>query len=276
MYKTIIATLVACSSCFANATITDPIKQAVQNNELRTTKEQKRDIYRHPEETLKFFGVNKHSVIAEVAPGGEWYTNILLGLVKEQGKYIGLNHDPVFYQKRFPDAKKWIASLVNYPEKIKNSPNKYGDKAIGSWVPKQDELPVAKESVDIVFIARTMHNWQSQGRVEEALQQVNQILKPAGTLAIVQHRANESDTRSNTELAKIGRWKQSEMIKAVEQQGFKFIDSSEINSNAKDTKNFEKGVWTLPPTLALKDQDKEKYLAIGESDRMTLKFEKVN
>jgi predicted methyltransferase len=121
-----------------------------------------------------------------------------------------------------------------------------------------------------------MHNWQNQGRLDNGLKQSWQILKEGSTLAIVQHRESESFIGDRQSASKRGRWKQSDLIDVIESFGVKLVASSEINSNPKDTKDYEKGVWTLPPSLALKEKNKEKYAKIGESDRMTLKFVKVS
>lgn len=163
-----------------------------------------------------------------------------------------------------------------YPEKIKNEQNLYGSNAIGTWLPAVEGLPVEAASLDVVFIVRTMHNWQNQGRLENGLKQSWQILKNNGVLAIVQHREDESARSDREAASKRGRWKQSDLISVIESFGFKLVASSEINANPKDTKNYEKGVWTLPPSLALKEKDQEVYTKIGESDRMTLKFVKVS
>ncbi|WP_281555988.1 hypothetical protein [Thalassomonas sp. RHCl1] len=260
------------TSVFADTINKDAVWHAVHNNPYRTVEEVKRDKYRNPEQVLRFFGINETSAVGEVAPGGNWYTHILAPLLKEKGRYVGLQHNPAYYEK-WPD---WAKKLSAYPEKIKSTPDLYGSNAIGTWLPAIKGLPVEENSLDFVFITRTMHNWQNQGRLENGLKQSWQILKNDGVLAIVQHREDESFTGDRKASSKRGRWKQSDLIKVVESFGFKLVASSEMNSNPKDTKNYEKGVWTLPPSFALKEKDKEKYAKIGESDRMTLKFVKVS
>ncbi|MCW8091501.1 class I SAM-dependent methyltransferase [Alteromonas sp. ASW11-130] len=253
----------------------DAVWRAVHDNSHRTQDDKQRDRYRHPEAVLKFFNIQNNSVVAEVAPGTGWYTRILAPLVKDEGKYIGLNHDPDFYAKRFPDNKEWADRLRSYPERLKEEPELYGSKAVGSWIPITGKLPVEQASVDVVFISRTLHNWQNQGRIEEGLQQSWQILKPKGVLAIVQHRMADSYKGTREDAAKKGRFVESDLIALVEEQGFKLVEKSEINANPKDTADYEKGVWTLPPSLAMKDENRTHYLEIGESDRMTLKFVKI-
>ena len=250
----------------------DAIWQSVHNNPYRTADEIKRDEFRHPEEVLRFFGIDETSSVGEVAPGGGWYTHILAPLLKDKGRYVGLQHNPAYYEK-WPD---WAKQLSAYPEKIKNEQELYGDNAIGTWLPAVKGLPVEAESLDVVLITRTMHNWQNQGRLDDGLKQSWQILKNNGVLAIVQHREDENSTRDREASSKRGRWKQSDLINVIESYGFKLVASSEINANLKDKKNYEKGVWTLPPSLLLKEKDKDVYTKIGESDRMTLKFVKVS
>jgi len=250
----------------------DAIWHSVHNNFHRTSQEIKRDEFRNPEQVLRFFGINETSSVGEVAPGGGWYTHILAPLLKDKGRYVGLQHNPAYYGK-WPD---WAKKLSAYPEKIKSEQNLYGNNAIGTWLPAVEGLPVKAGSLDFVFITRTIHNWQNQGRLENGLKQSWQILKNNGVLAIVQHREDESSKSDREASSKRGRWKQSDLISVIESFGFKLVASSEINSNSKDTKNYEKGVWTLPPSLALKEKDKAVYTKIGESDRMTLKFVKVS
>jgi len=259
------------SSAYANSDNKDAIWHAVHKNTHRTAEEITRDQYRNPEQVLRFFGINETSAVGEVAPGGQWYTHILAPLLKEKGRYVGLQHNPDYYGK-WPD---WAKNLAAYPENIKKAPELYGNNAVGSWIPATKGLPVEAGSLDVVFIARTMHNWQNQGRLDDGLKQSWQILKDGGTLAILQHRADENFADDRQAAAKIGRWKQSDLIDVIESFGFKLASSSEMNANPKDTKNYEKGVWTLPPGYALREKDKDKYAKIGESDRMTLKFVKV-
>ncbi|WP_286269107.1 class I SAM-dependent methyltransferase [Thalassotalea hakodatensis] len=259
------------TNVFANTNDKDAIWHAVHKNPHRTVEEIKRDQYRHPEQVLRFFDINEKSSVGEVAPGRFWYTHILAPLLKDKGRYVGLEHNPDYYRKS-PD---WANELAKYAQDIKDAPELYGSNAVGTWLPATEGLPVEAGSLDVVFIARTMHNWQNQGRVDVGLKQSWQILKDGGILAIVQHRADEDFAGDRQAAAKLGRWKQSDLINVVESFGFTLVASSEMNSNPKDTKNYENGVWTLPPRLRLGEKDQEKYEAIGESDRMTLKFIKI-
>ncbi|MBE0367766.1 class I SAM-dependent methyltransferase [Pseudoalteromonas aurantia] len=258
------------SSALAGPEGKDAIWRAVHENPHRTTKEIERDQYRNPEQVLRFMGIKDTSAVGEVAPGGNWYTHILAPLLKDKGRYVGLQHNPEYYGK-WP---KWAEKLAAYPDEIRNNPDLYGTNAIGAFLPVTKGSAVEQGLLDVVFITRTMHNWQNQGRLDNGLKQARQLLKEGGTLAIVQHRENENYKGDRVSASKRGRWKQTDLVNVVESFGFKLVASSEINANPKDTKNYEKGVWTLPPSLALKEKDQKKYITIGESDRMTLKFVK--
>lgn len=236
----------------------------------RTPEEMSRDVYRHPGETLAFFGVAPDMTIIELSPGGGWYTHILAPIVRDEGRYIGVTADPEIYAE-FP---QYVEALKKYPQKVANDPELYGENAKGTWLLNGD---IGEEdSVDMVLGMRFLHGWISKGFADKAIARLHGVLKPGGTFAIVQHRADEADSRESVEIAATGYVKQSYVIELMEQHGFELAAESEINANPKDTRDHPEGVWTLPPGLRLGDQDKNKYLAIGESDRMTLKFTKAN
>lgn len=246
----------------------DPLDAALAS-EYRTAEEKARDVYRHPRETLEFFAVKPDMAIVEINPGAGWYSNILAPLVRERGRYTAVWTDPEFYADTYPDYAKRAAGL---PAKLKADPEKYGANAHGAFVVKGDIAPDA--SIDMVLGIRFMHGWIGQGMADKALANLHRALKPGGTFAVVQHRADESDPRDAAALAAKGYVKQSHMIELMGRHGFELAAKSEINANPKDTKDYADGVWTLPPSLRLGDKDKDKYLSIGESDRMTLRFTK--
>ena len=245
----------------------DAIAAAVRGPD-RTEEERARDVYRHPTETLEFIGIAPDMTIVELAPGAGWYTNILAPLVRDQGRYIGVENDPEI----FPDYPDYAAGLKAYPQTVAAAPKKFGGDARGTWILKGDIAPAG--SVDMVLGIRFLHNWIARGIADEALSKLHRTLKPGGVFAIVQHRAGEDDTRDPVVIAESGYVKQSYTIALMNKHGFELVAQSEINANPKDTRDHPEGVWTLPPTLELGDRDREKYLAIGESDRMTLKFVK--
>ncbi len=200
--------------------------------------------------------------VVEIAPGAGWYMEILAPLLATRGQYIaaGFPRDTtVDFQKDL--NAKIDAWLAKYPAA--------GAKAkIVSFSPTTEIAPA--DSVDMVLTFRNIHNWMPNEK--EAFKTFFKALKPGGILGVVEHRA---DPKSKMDpKAKNGYVHEKHVIKIAKSVGFKLEEKSEINANPRDTKNYPEGVWTLPPTLRLKDVDKEKYLTIGESDRMTLRFVK--
>lgn len=230
----------------------------------RTAKYAKRDNYRNPAKTLTFFGIKDSMTVAEISPGGGWYTEILAPYLKDNGKYIAAGFDPEskvdYYRK---NAKR-------FAEKIKANPTLFGKTQVTIMQPPE-KLDFAKaNSLDMVVSFRNTHNWHSRGYSKDVYSAVFKALKPGGVFGLVQHRAGDQYPTDTS--GKFGYLKQADVIKLAEKVGFKLAATSEINANPKDEKNYEKGVWTLPPVYRMGDKDREKYKAIGESDRMTLKF----
>jgi predicted methyltransferase len=221
-----------------------------------------RDQYRHPRETLGFFGVKPSDTVVEIWPGGGWYSEILAPLVREQGVYYaaangnGLN-----------GAKALMAK----------DPALYGNMRLASFPagrPGADQPAVPAGTADVVLTFRNVHNWimPEQPFAEEAFRQMFAMLKPGGTLGVAEHRLPESADPALEKSS--GYIKVSTVRRLAEAAGFRFVASSEINANPADTKDHPGGVWSLPPSLRGGDKDRERFLAIGESDRMTLKFVK--
>ncbi len=246
----------------------DPILRAVHHNPDRRQEDRARDRYRHPVETLRFFGIRPDMVVVELHPGAGWYTRILAPLLRERGVWIGADYDP----ELFPEGSRFRAAMESLPVRVKANPAFYGPRARVGYVVKGDYAD--PESVDMVLGIRFMHNWIRNGIAEKALANVYRVLKPGGVFGVVQHRAAEDDPRDDLTLANNGYVKESTMIRLAEAAGFRLVARSDINANPRDDHHHPRGVWTLPPTLALGEKDREKYLAIGESDRMTLKFVK--
>ncbi len=220
-----------------------------------------RDPYRHPAETLAFFGVRSTGSVVEITPGGGWYTEILAPyLAAGGGTYIAAAPD-----RGLNGVRKLIA----------DNPAVYGSIQTANFpILAAGGTPVAPGSADVVLTFRNVHNWMGgeQPYEGEAFKQMYAMLKAGGTLGVVEHRLPESadDARQLTS----GYVKTSTVKRLAEAAGFKLVASSEINANPKDTTDHPEGVWTLPPTYELGDVDRAKYAAIGESDRMTLKFVK--
>ena len=223
-----------------------------------------RDPYRHPAETLAFFGVQPQHTVVEILPGSAgYYMEILAPWLKEKGRYIAASRDDSLPQY-IPDHQKLLARL-------KDESALYGQVQVTSF--RADRHAIAPAgSVDVVISFRNLHNWMEREELPESLHAFYKALKPGGVLGIVDHRARE-DWPEASQLAK-GYVRQSTAIALIEKAGFKWVAASEVNANPKDTKDHPEGVWTLPPVYRLKDQDRSKYQAIGESDRFTLKFVK--
>ena len=230
----------------------------------------KRDQYRHPAETFEFFRVYPDHVIGEYAPGGAWVSRILGRYVNENGKYTGLYFGT---KTHFSDQQKQgIASAIaKFPS----------DVAAVSGRPATDfnafslsEIPEgAKGSFDRIVIMRMVHNMINWNIADAEIKAMRDLLKPDGLIGIEQHRAKADAPYSYTNGSK-GYMREADIINFMEIHGFELVAKSEVNANPKDSANWPDGVWTLPPALRLKDVDRAKYEAIGETDRMTLLFKK--
>lgn len=243
------------------------IKAAV-NHPVRSSGNKARDVHRHPVETLSFFEVTPKSTVVEISPGSGWYTEILAPLLKAEGKYYAA-HQPADATSDY--AKKSRAAFI---EKLAADPV-YSAVTVTGFAPTAGYEVAPAGSADVVLTFRNLHNWYMQKGDESLLNAYKSFyaaLKPGGVLGVVEHRLPPA--KLNTDWTKSGYMPQSLAIKLAEQAGFVLEGTSEVNANPKDTADHPQGVWTLPPSLALKEQDKAKYLAIGESDRMTLKFRK--
>ena len=257
----------ACSAPAQDATATeaaakpgDAIATAVAAP-TRTAANVARDKYRHPAETLAFFGVKPGDTVVELWPGAGWYSEILAPLAKTGGGTLYV-------------AAPWEKGLTRFKDKQAADTATYGAVKLAEFPNAGTNPKVPDGSADVVLTFRNVHNWRFDGtdNTAEAFKQIFAMLKPGGTLGVVDHRLNEGDDAAKEE--KSGYMKESSIIAFAEAAGFKLAGKSEINANPKDTKDYEKGVWTLPPSLREGEKDREKYLAIGESDRMTLKFVK--
>ncbi|MGL5409917.1 MAG: class I SAM-dependent methyltransferase, partial [Shewanella sp.] len=223
------------------------------------------DVYRHPAQTLTFFGIAPTQTVIELWPGNGWYAEILGPYLAEQGQYIAAS---------FETAPTMQTRAVQYRAKVGSqfaswmTANKaqLGNAKILTFDPPYKMELGAAGSADLVLTFRNLHNWAMADQLENVFAASYQVLKDGGVFGVVEHRANKGMSLSS------GYMEQDAVIALAQKAGFTLAQTSEINANPKDTKDYPKGVWTLPPSLALGDTDKEKYQAIGESDRMTLKF----
>lgn len=262
MKRLILAALLAAGAMSAtSAAQADDALKAVIAGEHRTANAG-RDAARHPYETLTFFGIKPTMTVVELVPGGGWYTEILAPYLRDQGKYIGAGPAP---------EKKGAIALR---AKFDANPALYGKATMGVFEPPNRYEIAPPGSVDMVLTFRNLHNWVGNGEAALAttFKEIHKVLKPGGVLGLVDHRLPVA--MKQDEKASSGYVHEAYVIKLAENAGFKFAGKSEVNANPKDKADHEKGVWTLPPVLANKDKDREKYMAIGESDRMTLKFVK--
>lgn len=230
----------------------------------RSPENKARDQYRHPRETLAFFGLKPGMTLIEITPGGGWYSEILAPLLKDEGSYYAAVTSPLAgdFAKKQADALR---------AKFAADPAEYGKAHVIEFDPKTPNLG-APNSADMVVTFRNIHNWVEAGTAPAMFKAFFDVLKPGGVLGVTDHRAPPGSDVEKTKDS--GYLPQDYVIKLATDAGFKLDAQSEINANPKDTKDYPKGVWTLPPTLQLGDKDKDKYLAIGESDRMTLRFVK--
>lgn len=232
------------------------IEEAVNSN-FRTPENQKRDVYRHPIETLTFFGLKPEMSVIEIWPSGGWYTEILAPYLSSKGTYIIA--DPATDPKGYTNPRK---------EWFENNPSVRSLSV--TFQPGENIALGTDNSVDMVLTFRNVHNWLPATNQQAAFDSFFKVLKPGGVLGVVEHRAS-TKVKFDPESGYV---KEKDVIKMAKKAGFILVAKSEINANPKDKANYPDGVWTLPPRLKLGEVDKEKYLAIGESDRMTLKFAK--
>lgn len=223
-----------------------------------------RDVYRHPKETLLFFGIRPEQTVVEVWPGGGWYTEIIAPLVAAKGKFYAAQVVPN------PESKGTTAALKAYADKLAARPDLYGKVTVTAMGPGSIADIAPPDSVDLIVTFRNIHNWLGRDYAPAAFAAMYKALKPGGALGVVEHRANPAVPLDPK--AKSGYVNEDYAIRMIEAAGFRLVAKSEVNANPKDTRDHEKGVWTLPPTYALGDTDRAKYAAIGESDRFTLKF----
>jgi predicted methyltransferase len=240
------------------------LKQAVSGPH-RTEANRARDQYRHPAETLAFFGVKPTDTVVELWPGGGWYTEILANYLSNGGTLIA--------------AAPGERGLEGLTKRLEANPALFGKVQKANFPTVLGGTGVAPGTADVVLTFRNVHNWamgyqhpDKKAYAPEAFAEMFAMLKPGGTLGVVDHRLPESADAEREKTS--GYVKTSTVRKMAEAAGFKYVGASEINANKKDTANWPKGVWTLPPTYTEGETDRAKYQAIGESDRMTLKFVK--
>ncbi|MBH8564920.1 class I SAM-dependent methyltransferase [Nostoc sp. CENA67] len=233
--------------------------QTILASSHRSPQNRWRDKYRHPAETLEFFGLRPNMTVVELWPGGGWYTEIIAPFLKQSGQLIVTNFAP-------SQSKPALA----FQQKLAADPEVFGKVKVVEINPPNQLTLAPDNSVDMVVTFRNIHNWVSAGYADQVYAAAYKALKPGGILGVEEHRGKVGISLQDS--IKTGYMSENAVIAAVEKAGFKLVGKSEINANPKDTKDYPGGVWTLPPTLSQGQKDRQRYLAIGESDRMTLKF----
>lgn len=248
----------------------DPAEQAtaaaldrILAGDQRSTADRARDIYRHPKETLLFFGIRPDMRVVEIWPDGGWYTEIIAPLVHAQGKYYAAL-EPADPQSAYISRREQA-----FRDKLASRPDLYGGAELTTLGPGGGEI-APPGSIDMVLTFRNLHDWMSDGWAPQALAAMYRALKPGGTLGVTDHRGSPGLPQDPR--ARNGYVSEDYAIRLIEAAGFRLVAKSEINANPKDTKDYPQGVWTLPPTYRLGATDRDQYAAIGESDRFTLKF----
>lgn len=269
------ATAAACLAAFAAAASDPPVTDAATLSTLdkvlagdhRSAENRARDKYRHPKETLQFFGLRQDMTVMEVSPGGGgWYTEVLAPTLREHGSYVAAAWDPNDkgdYATR--NSKK-------FADKLAARPDLYDRAKVTALQAPNALKPVPDGTMDMVVTFRNIHGWMGDDAADAMFKAMYAALKPGGILGVVEHRARTDKPQDPK--AESGYVREDYAIALIEKAGFKLIGKSEINANPKDTADHPNGVWSLPPTYQGGDVDRDKFAAIGESDRFTLRFRK--
>lgn len=256
--------LAACAAPSTRQETTEDLTRILAGSQ-RPEEDRARDAYRHPKQTLLFFGIRPEMRVLEVWPEPGWYTEILAPLLRDKGKYYAavIAADPAspYNTKRLAAYRGELAAQPALYDRV---------QVVSLPTDGGDVLPAG--SLDMVVTFRNLHNWMAEGMASQVIATLYKALKPGGVLGIVEHRGNPAVPQDPK--AKSGYVNEEYAIRLIEAQGFRLVAKSQVNSNPRDTKDYEQGVWTLPPSYRLGDKDHDKYAAIGESDRMTLRFVK--
>ncbi|NYZ61431.1 class I SAM-dependent methyltransferase [Luteimonas deserti] len=235
----------------------------------RSAENRARDGARNPAETLRFFGVRPGQTVIEITPGsGAWYAEILAPYLHDNGQYIAAMVDPASAAEgRARDYQQ--GQRDGLQAKFDAAPAQFGRARMVAFDPKAPRFGPAA-SADVVLTFRNVHNWRMSGNAEAMFKGFYDVLRPGGVLGVVEHRAR-ADVPADDRSGYVG---QSQVIALAQAAGFRVDGSSEINANPRDTRDHPNGVWMLPPSNRHEPQDAARFTAIGESDRMTLRFVK--
>lgn len=256
--------IASCTGLPPRVATTRPLDAAIAG-EHRSEAERARDRFRHPRETLLFFGLRPNQTVVEILPIGGWYTKIIAPVVREGGLYVAAM-PPVP-----PGNENAARGRQAFTALLAASPGRLDRVRVVDFNPGSGGL-VPDGTADLVVTFRNIHNWMARDQAEAAFRDMFRALKPGGTLGVVEHRGDESVPQDPR--ARSGYVNQSHAIRMIQNAGFRLVATSQINANPQDTRDHPGGVWNLPPTLSGGETDRDRYLAIGESDRFTLKFVK--
>lgn len=271
--KTVITAMLLTGCCLSAANIAaqpnTELLQQLTNSDQRSAQHIARNEFRNPVATLQFFGIEPNMSVLEVWPAHGWYTEILAPYLKDQGQLTLAqfrHNDGTLKDER---SIFWAKVSERLAQRLADNSDYFGTPTLIELEPPLFS-PAVTEQFDMVLTFRNAHIWNESGHLFATLQSLFQALKPGGVLGMVEHRAARLSDISSSAVE--GYLDEAYVITAAERAGFQLLQSSEINANPKDTKDYPKGVYALPPTLAMGQEDRQKYLSIGESDRMTLKF----
>lgn len=240
----------------------DPALRAAVDSSARSPENKARDKYRHPLQTLTFFGIRSNMTVVELWPFGGWYTVILAPYLRDHGVLYEAAMDPASTNREDLELNSQLQAL------FAAHPQLFDRVRMSVLAP--GKMQIAPDgSADMVLTFRNIHNWVWAGMEKDVFAAAFRALKPGGILGVEEHRNNDPNAVPAKGQAYVG---EQYAIRLIESAGFKFVARSDINRNPKDTKDYPKGVWTLPPNYAEGNKDRAKYAAIGESDRFTLKF----
>lgn len=255
------------SSAFAADGVNIKLKSAVDGN-ARTAEERARDVFRNPYETLSFFGIAPDQTVVELSPGAGWYSAILAPYLKDEGKLVAAHFNldredpPAYYERVYNEFTGRFADA-----------GRFGEIEIIPFDPPAFASLGEPGSANLVLTFRNVHSWIGGGVLDDVFASVFEVLRSGGVFGVVGHRLPEEREYDPEE--RTGYVKESMIIETAERAGFELAGKSEVNANPRDTADHPNGVWTLPPSLRVPEgEDAEKYRAIGESDRFTLKFVK--
>jgi predicted methyltransferase len=268
MTKWVLALVLACSAHPVIAQTAEALLDQAIAGEHRSRANKARDIYRHPRETLLFFGLKPEMTVVEIWPAAGWYSEILAPVLRDKGK-LYLAHVAI----ENPKLQDWQReSRAKLEAMVAKNPERFGKPLFTSLGPPDYVAIAPPASADLVLTFRNVHNWSLAKTDEVVFKAFYDALKPGGILGVVEHRAQAGTALEQQ--VKSGYMTEAYVIELAQKAGFRLLEKSEINANPKDTRDHPHGVWTLPPMNRGVLLDRDKYRAIGESDRMTLKFEK--